>query len=148
MLNSGTKYFWCPSTDDARKWNDKSLTNGFGLMMTPATDAHSGWGYVTGEPVLMVNQMQLSYGYNDWGTVNAYVSNNGQLVYYGMGGDCWMQSEPAHHIVAEPNASTVARSADCIIITDVKERFPIPNGIWLMNVDPIHDAEGHPRSDR
>jgi len=53
-----------------------------------------------------------------------------------------MQSEPTHSSVAEANASQVVRSAECIIITDVVERFPIPNGIWLMNVDPVYASEG------
>jgi prepilin-type processing-associated H-X9-DG protein/prepilin-type N-terminal cleavage/methylation domain-containing protein len=132
MLNGNTKVFWCPSSSIQLQWNTKT-------PYPTATAAHEAWGYTAGELLLEVDLVQFSYGYNDWGTVNAYVLNRG---YFGMGGDCWMQSEPTHTLVAEPNASSVVRSADCIIITDVKERFPQPNAIWLMNVDPIHDSEG------
>jgi prepilin-type N-terminal cleavage/methylation domain-containing protein/prepilin-type processing-associated H-X9-DG protein len=136
MLNGNTKVFYCPSANIQLQWDTRKT-------YPQATATHELWGYTTGELLLQVDTVQFSYGYNDWGTVNAYARDSkGQLVYYGMGGDCWMQSEPAHSLVAEPNASSVARSADCIIICDVRERFPIPNGIWLMNVDPIHVDEG------
>jgi prepilin-type processing-associated H-X9-DG protein/prepilin-type N-terminal cleavage/methylation domain-containing protein len=136
MLNGNTKVFWCPSSSIQLQWNPHRPVG------PKAAAPHEAWGYQSGELLLQVDTVQFSYGYNDWGTVNAYISRGGSMFYFGLGGDVWLQSEPTHTQVCEPNASKVVRSAECIIITDVKERFPVPNGIWLMNVDPIHDSEG------
>ena len=73
------------------------------------------------------------------GVTLPYKMVGGRYFYFGLGGDCWMS---APREVREANASQIARSAECIIISDVVERFPISNGIWLMNVDPVYASEG------
>jgi prepilin-type N-terminal cleavage/methylation domain-containing protein/prepilin-type processing-associated H-X9-DG protein len=123
FMNGNQKVFWCPQTDVSLMW-----VRGATIPGAPAaTAAYSGWGYDVGESVLQVDKKQFSYGYNDWGTVNPYADP-----YVGLGGDCWMSNAAKWR---EPNVSTVARSADCIIVTDVIAKIPF-SGAWLMNVDP------------
>lgn len=123
VMNGNQKVFWCPETDASLMWKvgDK-------IPQAPiATKEHEGWGYIVGESVLQVDKKQFSYGYNDWGTVDP-----GGSPYSGLGGDCWMGSPKKFK---EANPSVIARSAECIVISDVVAKIP-QSGDWLMNVDP------------
>jgi prepilin-type processing-associated H-X9-DG protein len=126
-MNGDQKSFWCPETDPQFQWKPMQP---FGKSLTKATSAHTGYGYDVGEYVLNVDQCQFSYGYNDWGSQNP----SGTLDAVGLGGDCW-KGNSFNDKGREPNASRVARSADCIVLTDVIAKTPAA-GSWLMNVDP------------
>ena len=129
VMDGSRKAFWCPETDPSFMWKPG---NNPAVQQFANSPVAYGYGYEQGESVLQCNLIQFSYGYNDWGSAGPTTD---PTMAFGLGGDAgWGQFGVAGR---EPNASEIAKSADCIIITDVVARTPSA-GSFLFNVDP-HD---------
>ena len=135
FTNNDHGVFHCPSQEAGFEWSKVTPTVG-----TKATAADSKFGYEPGELVLNVFTVPSSYGYNDWGTYNAYGDSRTQK---GLGGDIGFAVN-----VKELRAGQVKSAADMIAIGD-----GTTDRVWDWNIDPsnftewpgrIHGGKGKP----
>jgi len=112
--------FRCPAADPARfDW----LPNQTKPPVAIAKD--SGYGYNPGESLLLRDNGNFSYGYNDWGAYDLW--KNPQR---GLGGDLWDPNS------RELKASRVRKPAEMIMIGDTKA-----DGDWDFALDPTDPGE-------
>lgn len=120
FMGGTQKLFRCPSRDAEFDW---ALSNGSGLV---AVSTDEGYGYKTGETLLLWTTGKFSYGYNDWGTENA--PNINKKPGRGLGGDVWSHGQVKFTQTRKP--------AELILVTD-----NTPDGRFDYNVDPLDRAE-------
>jgi prepilin-type N-terminal cleavage/methylation domain-containing protein/prepilin-type processing-associated H-X9-DG protein len=121
----GQKVFRCPSQIQDFEWvPDQPPAPG--RAATTATDF--GYGYKAGESLLVNGEAKFTYGYNDWGAVDA----NPSLPQRGLGGDIWRGGQ-----YAEMKASRVRKISDVILISDIQ----CDTNTYCFNVDPVHSTE-------
>jgi prepilin-type processing-associated H-X9-DG protein len=125
--------FRCPQLARDFDWTVNSTTP------PVAVPADEGFGYKTGESLLIKDVAKFSYGYNDWGSYQepATVPGGGTIhkdhspkpadYQHGLGGDV---NDPQGN---ELKASRVWRPAEMIEMTDIKVPF---TATYCFNVDP------------
>lgn len=113
----GQKIFRCPSQIQDYEWLPNQTTAPF------ANFNDTGYGYHLGESLLVRQTGRFSYGYNDWGT-----GPSNTLPQHGLGGDL------GPNTTGELKASRVRKSAEMILITDIKAD-PVTTD-YFFNVDP------------
>jgi prepilin-type processing-associated H-X9-DG protein/prepilin-type N-terminal cleavage/methylation domain-containing protein len=124
--------FRCPTQEPSRfDW----LPN----QTTPpvAKNTDTGYGYNQGESLLLRDNANFSYGYNDWGTGqdptnNAIITDGSPTPsskQRGLGGDLWGKTK-------ELKVSRVRKPAEMIAIAD-----SIPDGIYDFAIDPMNPKE-------
>lgn len=138
VMNGNQKVFYCPESDPSYIWKIGQKFPNCPIASGP----HTGYGYDKGECVLSVDQVQFSYGYNDWGAVAPRCTYNNQKVNYGMGGDIDEYNANGNVWVTEPNVSTIQRSAAVIIMGDVIARVPVAGTSWMFSLDPRDPTQG------
>lgn len=113
---NGMNLFRCPARSEEFEWKANNTTP------PVAGPAEEDYGYKAGESLLisaLVNGSRFSYGYNDWGAYDKFMTAP-----RGLGGDMW---NPGQYI----KASRVRVPADVIAISEGKA-----DGIFDFNVDP------------
>ncbi|MGE5610309.1 MAG: prepilin-type N-terminal cleavage/methylation domain-containing protein [Bacillota bacterium] len=116
--------FYCPAQEQGFQWR---LVTGTGSGFAAESDA--GWGYDPGEMLLNVDHFPFSYGYNDWGTINASTIISG-IPQHGLGADLWDGRSP------EIRATKVKKPAEMIAIAD-----NTCDSSWDFDIDPTEPGQ-------
>src|SRR5687767_1486816 len=116
--------FKCPTQTTQFEWKTGDTTP------PVAIESDTGYGYKTGESLLLRNGGRFSYGYNDWGAWNVQKDPPAGPGQRGLGGDLW---DPASR---ELKATRVKRPAEMIMIAD-----NVPDGVWDFAIDPTNVFE-------
>ena len=134
-MKGSQKPFRCPAQESNFEW---LATDNTGEV---ATAADEGYGYVTGEPLLIRDSRYFSYGYNDWGTGQtppggagggSIIMDTATSKQKGLGGDIYNPGGK------ELKASRVRKAAEMIAIGDVDAT---PTRKFFFNLDPRDPEE-------
>jgi prepilin-type processing-associated H-X9-DG protein/prepilin-type N-terminal cleavage/methylation domain-containing protein len=128
FMGGNTKAFHCPERDAHFAWEPTVLPPLFhpisphGQPQRWATDVMNGFGYVTGERVIMPWHEAFSYGYNGRGTRTSSIPTgrypNVQTIPAGLG--TFIGDTNGHNIERELRANRVKVASEMIAIADSK----------------------------